>query len=94
MMISYGFLKGYTNWVYHGEGDPSAILDYDSDAYDDQDDMHGMLQDAFGITTLEGEMANLPNEHNEKPNAEAKKIYKLLMKLIKNYTLVVRNLAN
>ena len=57
-LICDGFLKGYTNWVYHGEGNPSIILDRDSNAYDDQDDMHGMLQDAFGIATLEGELAN------------------------------------
>lgn len=40
--------------------------------------MHGMLLDVFGMANLESEMDNPPNEHDEEPNIEAKKFYKLV----------------
>lgn len=55
--------------------------------------MHEMLQDALKMANFKDEIANPSNEHDEKPNVEAKKFYQL-MKLIRNCTLIARNLVN
>ena len=69
-------MKRYIHWPSHGEdinGD-----EYISDEFDEGDNIHGMLQDAFGMSNLDdGEDNEIPKERDE-PNTEVQKFYELL----------------
>ncbi|KAL4289583.1 hypothetical protein GQ457_14G021380 [Hibiscus cannabinus] len=100
-LIVFGFVRGYTNWVFHGE--PPAISASTSNSTYPQnfqhrsvreDDMEGMLRDAFNMHTQHEHVqeANWDFSANdftqigqsgcdEEPNEEAAKFYNLLSEM-------------
>nr|CAD1823294.1 unnamed protein product [Ananas comosus var. bracteatus] len=78
-LICDGFLEGYTSWIYHGEDITSPSSTYNYDNLNTNDDMRGMLNEAFGMfDVVEEEIATQEQDLNEDPNEEAKKFYKLV----------------
>ncbi|PKU71881.1 hypothetical protein MA16_Dca016334 [Dendrobium catenatum] len=70
-----GFKPGYYNWTAHGETSfRNDIGSHSLNVDDVNDDMEGLLNDAFGF---ESNTADEQEEIN-KPNANAKKFYKLI----------------
>ncbi|XP_039134244.1 uncharacterized protein LOC120271636 [Dioscorea cayenensis subsp. rotundata] len=77
-LIVYGFLEGYTEWVFHGEGLSmyfEGLPSHSNEGLDTLDVMDDMLQDMYRDIAV-GEN-NLPRI-SEGPNTEAKKFYKLM----------------
>ena len=77
-LICYGFVKGYKQWINHGEGVTSMDLDGDIDAYIDDnsdedlhDDIDGLLNDRFR------EFAQMEGVY-EGPNEDVKKFFTLV----------------
>ncbi|XP_004510005.1 uncharacterized protein [Cicer arietinum] len=70
-LCSKGFIKGYTEWIYHG--DDKSLMDVDGDTNDDtsSDDIDGLLFETFR------DVAEVGGVH-EGPNEDAKKFYKLV----------------
>lgn len=64
-LISKGFVKGYKDWIYHGEEISHMDLD------DDVDDIDGLLFETFKDVAKEGGV-------HEGLNEDAKKFYKLV----------------
>ncbi|KAK1296032.1 hypothetical protein QJS10_CPB15g00857 [Acorus calamus] len=63
--------KNYTRWTYHGE--TISSLNSNDTTHNDtiqQDDIHEMLHDAFGINNLNEEKIDPANETNERTNAD------------------------
>ncbi|XP_059654530.1 uncharacterized protein LOC132301279 isoform X1 [Cornus florida] len=80
-----GFIQTYTTWIYHGEQLPSSSRHDDGhtlyepiDSNVNNDDMHELLYEGFGIQNEMGEQADRENEYHQGPNEEADKFYKLL----------------
>ncbi|KAH0709282.1 hypothetical protein KY284_010709 [Solanum tuberosum] len=67
-LICYGFVKGYTRWINHGEWDIKLNVDDDMDY--SRDDIDGLLNDQFrDVAQAEGVY--------DGPNKDAKKYYNL-----------------
>ncbi|KAH0784184.1 hypothetical protein KY290_003782 [Solanum tuberosum] len=67
-LICYGFVKGYTRWINHGEWDIKLNVDDDMDY--SRDDIDGLLNDQFrDVAQAEGVY--------DGPNEDAKKYYNL-----------------
>ncbi|KAG8363818.1 hypothetical protein BUALT_Bualt19G0061800 [Buddleja alternifolia] len=67
-----GFMKGYTNWVAHGEDSTSGQVNFQiNNEFNMIDDMQGLVHDAFGIKDTDLNM-------EEEPNEQAKTFYKSL----------------
>ncbi|WMV18167.1 hypothetical protein MTR67_011552 [Solanum verrucosum] len=67
-LICYGFVKGYTRWINHGEWDIKLNVDDDMDY--SRDDIDGLLNDQFrDVAQAEGVY--------DGPNENAKKYYNL-----------------
>ncbi|KAJ8627922.1 hypothetical protein MRB53_021229 [Persea americana] len=68
----------YINWTSHGEDIYGG--EYISVEFEEGDDMHEMLQDAFEMPNLDGGEDNESPEESipDEPNMEAHKFYKLL----------------
>ncbi|KAK6784471.1 hypothetical protein RDI58_017926 [Solanum bulbocastanum] len=68
-LICYGFVKGYTRWINHGEWDIKLNVDNDMDY--SRDDIDGLLNDQFrDVAQAEGVY--------DGPNEDAKKFYNLV----------------
>ncbi|XXG86159.1 hypothetical protein AAC387_Pa11g1107 [Persea americana] len=72
-----GKMKRYIHWMSHGEDNGD---EYISDESDEGDDIHGMLQDTFGMSNLVGGDDNeIPEESTpDELNMEVQKFYELL----------------
>ena len=68
-LICYGFVKGYTRWINHGEWDNKLNVEYCMDW--SCDDIDGLLNDQFRDVAQAGGVYDGPNE-------DAKKFYSLL----------------
>ncbi|KAH0730015.1 hypothetical protein KY289_001203 [Solanum tuberosum] len=68
-LICYGFVKGYTRWINHGEWDIKLNVDDDMDY--SRDDIDGLLNDQFRDVAQAEEVYDGPNE-------DAKKFYNLV----------------
>ncbi|KAG8380558.1 hypothetical protein BUALT_Bualt06G0028100 [Buddleja alternifolia] len=67
-----GFMKGYTNWIAHGEdSSPNQVNFQQNNEFNQLDDMYGLIHDAFGVNEID---VNMEEELNE----QAKNFYKLL----------------
>ncbi|KAK9140143.1 hypothetical protein Scep_009824 [Stephania cephalantha] len=77
----HGILKNYTFWYYHGERRGESNFDSeDVDEVEGDDEVHEMLQDLF-LVVGENNFAfdlSYPKVHEEEPNDEAKRFYRLL----------------
>ena len=71
-------MKRYIHWTNHGE-DIYGQEDI-SDESTEGDEMHGLLQDAFGVPNLNDGDDNASSEENtpDEPNKEAQRFYELL----------------
>ena len=69
-MIVYGFIEGYTEWVFHGErlSIYSQDLPSHSEVLDTLDDINGMLHDIY--RGVDRGKQSIPRV-SEGPNAEA-----------------------
>ncbi|KAH0652742.1 hypothetical protein KY289_030420 [Solanum tuberosum] len=68
-LICYGFVKGYTRWINHGEWDIKLNVDDDMDY--SRNDIDGLLNDQFrDVAQAEGVY--------DGPNKDAKKFYNLV----------------
>jgi hypothetical protein len=80
-LIVYGFIKGYSHWIVHGELSFSSssrtnLGSYLKDVNSQIDDMDGLLHDAFGIPMhIEG-VETSPGV--ECSNSDDEKFYKLI----------------
>ena len=79
----FGFLKGYTQWVAHGEFVYSSAPIQTSDnvphnVSDIGDDMNGLVHEALGIPQQDPAMAGTFESNQELPNSVAEKFYKLI----------------
>ncbi|KAL4295324.1 hypothetical protein GQ457_12G009890 [Hibiscus cannabinus] len=100
-LIVFGFVRGYTNWVFHGEP-PGRSASTSNSTYPQnfqhrsvrEDDMEGMLRDAFNMHTQhehvqEANWDFVANDFtqigqggcDEEPNEEAAKFYNLLSEM-------------
>ncbi|CAI8590659.1 unnamed protein product [Vicia faba] len=71
-LCSKGFVKGYTEWIYHGEDESLIDLDGDSDnETSSHDDIDGLLFETFKDVAEGGGV-------HEGINEDAKKFYKLV----------------
>lgn len=78
-MICDGFSENYICWIYHGEDITSFSSVHHYDKTEPLDDIHAMLNEAFGnIHEIDEEIAPKEDVCHENPNEEAKKFYKLL----------------
>ncbi|CAI8601252.1 unnamed protein product [Vicia faba] len=71
-LYSKGFVKGYTEWIYHGEDE--SLIDLDGDSDDEtssHDDIDGLLFETFKDVAEGGGV-------HEGINEDAKKFYKLV----------------
>lgn len=71
-LCSKGFVKGYTEWIYHGEDE--SLIDLDGDSDDEtssHDDIDGLLFETFKDVAEGGGV-------HEGINEDAKKFYKLV----------------
>ena len=68
-LIAYGFVKGYTRWINHGECDINFNVDDDMDC--SSDDIDVLLNDRF-INVIHAEGVY------DGPNEDAKKFYNLV----------------
>ena len=68
-LICYGFVKGYTRWINHGEWDIKLNVDDDKDYSCDYID--GLLNDKFRDVAQAGGVYDGPNKN-------AKKFFSLL----------------
>ncbi|XP_069149593.1 uncharacterized protein [Solanum lycopersicum] len=68
-LIFYGFVKGYTRWINHGEWDIKLNVEDDMDC--SRDDIDGLLNDQFR------DVAQAKGAYNG-PNEDAKKYYNLV----------------
>ncbi|XP_058768899.1 uncharacterized protein LOC131642695 [Vicia villosa] len=71
-LCSKGFVKGYTEWIYHGEDE--SLMDLDGDSNDEtssHDDIDGLLFETFKDAAEGGGV-------HEGLNEDAKKFYKLV----------------
>ncbi|XP_027181759.1 uncharacterized protein LOC113780145 [Coffea eugenioides] len=79
----FGFLKGYTQWVAHGEFVYSSAPIQTSDnvphnVSDIGDDMNGLVHEALGIPQQDPAMAGTFESNQELLNSVAEKFYKLI----------------
>lgn len=79
----FGMVRNYIRWVMHGEYEFRDSIDTINDSKNQQDDdMHGLLHDAFGVSNNSDILEQNNTSHIdidfEQPNEEAKKFYKLL----------------
>ncbi|XP_027172109.1 uncharacterized protein LOC113771742 [Coffea eugenioides] len=79
----FGFLKGYTQWVAHGEFVYSSAPIQTSDnvphnVSDIGDDMNGLVHETLGIPQQDPAMAGTFESNQELPNSVAEKFYKLI----------------
>ena len=76
-LIVYGFIKGYTEWVFYREGLSiySQDLPSHTEGLDTLDDINGMSHDIY--RNVDRGKQNIPRV-NEGPNAEAQNFYKLM----------------
>ncbi|CAN1132472.1 hypothetical protein LINPERHAP2_LOCUS16281 [Linum perenne] len=81
-LIVNGIVRNYTFWCHHGEklGESLGSSDDDDDTYQTADELHGMLNDLYPDENLNnaGVDVVLEDTHNESPNPEAEKFYRLL----------------
>lgn len=71
-LVSKGFVKGYKDWIYHGEGISDMDVDSDTDVdFSSDDDIGGLLFETFkDVAEIDG----VPEASND----DAKKFFKLL----------------
>ncbi|GAB2291024.1 hypothetical protein Dimus_025280, partial [Dionaea muscipula] len=78
-LIIDGFIDGYDEWVFHGEGYEMNIDDPDDDGGLNHDDIDGMLHDMYRNVVQDSPIAQENRgEAREGPNEDAKKFYKLV----------------
>ncbi|CAN1155708.1 hypothetical protein LINPERHAP2_LOCUS20559 [Linum perenne] len=81
-LIVNGIVQNYTFWCHHGEKlGESLSSPYDNDnTSQTSDDLHQMLNDLYPDDNLNNEGLDtiLEDTHNEIPNVEAEKFYRLL----------------
>ncbi|XP_060177729.1 uncharacterized protein LOC132607651 [Lycium barbarum] len=76
-LFGYGFVNGYTKWVFHGEGFSSTDMPHptnDDETSDMHDDIDGLLYDTF--RNVEGDL--LHEGVREGPSEDAKRFFKLV----------------
>lgn len=77
-LVCYGFIKGYTKWIAHGE--PSSSVPPATPLCTNMDmcvDMHGLLNDAYRNFERDDGVTKMSNVVEE-PNKDAKTFYRLL----------------
>ena len=76
-LIVYGFIEGYTEWVFHGEGLSiySQDLPSHTEGLDTLDDINGMSHDIY--RNVDRGKQNILRV-SEGPNAKAQNFYKLM----------------
>lgn len=79
----FGMVRNYIHWVMHGEYEFRDSIDTINVSENQQDDdMHGLLHDAFGVSNNSDILEQNNTSHIdldfEQPNEEAKKFNKLL----------------
>ncbi|XP_060183024.1 uncharacterized protein LOC132612978 [Lycium barbarum] len=76
-LFGYGFVNGYTKWVFHGEGFSSTNMLHptnDDETSDMHDDIDGLLYDTF--RNVEGDL--LHEGVREGPSEDTKRFFKLV----------------
>ncbi|XP_060216342.1 uncharacterized protein LOC132643837 [Lycium barbarum] len=76
-LFGYGFVNGYTKWVFHGEGFSSTNMPHptnDDETSDMHDDIDGLLYDTF--RNVEGDLRH--EGVREGPSEDAKRFFKLV----------------
>ncbi|XP_059291096.1 uncharacterized protein LOC132044618 [Lycium ferocissimum] len=76
-LFGYGFVNGYTKWVFHGEGFSSTNMSHptnDDETSDMHDDIDGLLYDTF--RNVEGDLRH--EGVTEGPSEDAKRFFKLV----------------
>ncbi|CAN1289893.1 hypothetical protein LINPERPRIM_LOCUS20488 [Linum perenne] len=80
-LIDMGIVRNYTFWCHHGEKLGESLGSSDDDAtYQNADELHDMLNDLYLDENLNNEGVDvvLEDTHNESPNPEAERFYRLL----------------
>ncbi|XP_019261156.1 PREDICTED: uncharacterized protein LOC109239086 [Nicotiana attenuata] len=79
-LVAYGFVQGYTKWIFNGEGfsrnNPHRSSDDEGDMHDDID---GLLHDTF--RNVEGDFRQYEGVREE-PSEDAKRFFKLVTRVI------------
>ncbi|KAL6558331.1 hypothetical protein OROMI_018681 [Orobanche minor] len=73
-IITKGFLKGYTKWVFHGESFSNMVplVNACSGGVGMSDNMHELIYDQFPMFGEDNDIGD------ERPSEEAEKFYRLL----------------
>ncbi|XP_019253851.1 PREDICTED: uncharacterized protein LOC109232539 [Nicotiana attenuata] len=76
-LVAYGFVQGYTRWIFHGEGFSrnNPHRSSDDEGSDMHDDIDGLLHDTF--RNVEGDFRH-DEGVREGPSEDAKRFFKLV----------------
>ncbi|KAL8469765.1 hypothetical protein ACS0TY_032569 [Phlomoides rotata] len=79
-LITQGFVKGYTKWVFHGESLSNSVPVVDSfdGGVGTFDNMMELLHDYFPMCDEDNRRGYTSHTEDETPNEEAVKFYRLL----------------